>query len=101
MWGQPRFPLLYWDKDGTGGRMAEKQDPLSKDVYEIVIKGYLDDKWTIWFGGLAISHMNDASTTLSGALPDQTALHSILNKIRDMNLTLESVQHIKTAEEET
>ena len=80
--------------------MAEKQDPFSTHIYEIQIEGYLDAKWAAWFGGLTISHEDAAPTTLSGPLPDQTALHSILNKIRDMNLTLKSVQRIKKEEEE-
>ena len=58
----------------------------------------LDDKWAAWFDGLTISHRDDRSTTLAGALPGQTALHSILNKVRDMNLTLRSVQYRKTGE---
>jgi hypothetical protein len=73
---------------------------MEKDGYEIEIEGYLDAKWAAWFDGLTISHPSDESTILSGTLPDQTALHSILNKIRDMNLTLKSVQRIEKPGEE-
>ena len=81
--------------------MAGKSEARQQDTYEIVLEGYLDAKWADWLGGLAISHDDDETTTLSGALPDQTALHSILSKIRDMNLALGSVRHISGTEEET
>jgi len=58
---------------------------------EIKIKGRLEERWTEWFEGLTFSYEGDGTTVLSGPLPDQAALHSILLKIRDMNLTLISV----------
>jgi hypothetical protein len=67
---------------------------------EIKIKGHLDDGWSEWFEGLAFTHESDDTTTLSGALPDQTSLHSILLKIRDMNLTLISVTQSKSSPED-
>lgn len=63
---------------------------------EIKIKGRLEKRWREWFEGLNFSYENDGTTTLSGPLPDQAALHSILLKIRDMNLILISVKQIET-----
>lgn len=63
----------------------------SQIIYEIKIKGRLDERWSEWFERLAFTHESGDTTTLSGPLPDQVALHSILLKIRDMNLTLISV----------
>jgi hypothetical protein len=60
-------------------------------ICEIKIKGHLEKRWTEWFEGLTFTHESDGTTTLSGPLPDQAVLHSILLKIRDMNLTLISV----------
>jgi hypothetical protein len=60
-------------------------------TYNIRIKGRLDEHWSEWFDGLTFTHESDGTTTLSGHLPDQAALHSVLLKIRDMNLTLISV----------
>ena len=71
--------------------MADGQQDLSSTVYEIRIKGHLDEKWAEWFYDLVLTHENDGTTTLSGPLPDQTALHSVLDRIRDMNLSLISV----------
>jgi hypothetical protein len=59
-------------------------------TYQIRIAGLLDHTWTEWFDGLAISYTAE-ETILSGPLPDQAALHGVLNKIRDLGLTLLSV----------
>ena len=71
-------------------------------VYKIRIKGHMDTKWAAWFDGLQINHEKDGTTTLYGPLPDQAALHSILRKIRDLNLQLISVEQVKLdTEDET
>jgi hypothetical protein len=41
--------------------------------YEIRIQGYLAERWSDWFAGLAISNGQDNQTTLSGLLQDQAA----------------------------
>ena len=65
------------------------------EIYEIRVQGHLQDKWTEWFYGLTLTREKDGSTTLFGPLPDQTALHSVLQKISNMNLRLISVSEIK------
>ena len=47
---------------------------------------------------MKILRERDGTTTLSGVLPDQTALHSVLARIRDMNLKLLSVNLIEVDE---
>ena len=69
------------------------------EIYEIRIQGHLQDKWTEWFYGLTLPREDDGSTTLCGPLPDQTALHSVLQKISNMNLRLISVSEIKPESE--
>lgn len=61
------------------------------EYYEIKIKGHLDPHWTDWFAGLELTHLEEDETLLSGSLPDQAALHGMLERIRDLNLTLISV----------
>ena len=63
-------------------------------IYEIKLQGYLDTKWSEWFYGMTVTHEREGTTTLCGALPDQTVLHSVLDRIRDMNLQLISVNQI-------
>ncbi len=59
--------------------------------YEIRVKGHLDPSWSDWFAGLTLTHLEGNVTLLSGPLPDQAALHGLLERIRDLNLTLISV----------
>jgi hypothetical protein len=75
--------------------MVEKQDNLTPSIYEIKIRGHLNHGWDEWFYDLAISHESDGTTTLYGPLPDQTVLHSVLDRIRDMNLRLISVTEVE------
>lgn len=80
--------------------MVEGQKKTPSKIYKIKIQGRLEDRWAVWFEGLTFTYENDGTTTLQGPLPDQAALHSILLKIRDMNLTLISVTQIESSLED-
>ena len=75
--------------------MKDSHNNREPEIYEIRIQGHLQDKWAEWFYRLTLTREDDGSTTLYGPLPDQTALHSILQKISNMNLRLISVSEKK------
>jgi hypothetical protein len=69
---------------------------LSQPVrYQIRVKGVLDSRWTAWFEGLAVTTEED-ETIITGSVSDQSALHGLLSKIRDLGLPLVSINRIDT-----
>lgn len=71
--------------------------------YEIKIKGLLDDHWQQWFEGMTLKRKESEeadqdATLIRGRIVDQPALHGLLAKIRDLNLTLLSVRKISTSD---
>ncbi|HMA38362.1 MAG TPA: hypothetical protein VKY74_28195 [Chloroflexia bacterium] len=65
-----------------------------QEIYQIVVKGHLDSEWSDWFEGLTITLVSNGETILMGPLVDQTALHGVLIKIRDLGLPLLSLVRI-------
>jgi hypothetical protein len=63
-------------------------------TFEIIINGYLDNQWSDWFSGMEIIYNDRGETILRGPVADQAALHGLLIKIRDLSLTLISVNPI-------
>ena len=72
---------------------------MAYDVYRITIKGHLDPEWSDWFDGLTITLAGDGETILTGPLIDQSALHGVLIKIRDLGLPLLSLTRIEAGRE--
>ena len=62
-------------------------------VYEIRLKGHLDERWAEQFEGLSLTHESDGTTILAGPVVDQSALYGVLRKVRDLGLPLLSVVH--------
>jgi hypothetical protein len=65
--------------------------------YEVRVDGVLDDRWSQWFQGLQIDS-DGGGTLLTGTLPDQPALHGILDKVRDLGLCIIAVRRIPPQE---
>lgn len=59
---------------------------------EIRVKGQIDEERSDWFEGLSIIPDRSGGTIVSGRVVDQTAVHGLLTKIRDLGLVLVSVQ---------
>lgn len=62
--------------------------------YEIRIEDSLDEGWTAWFDGMQIANEPGGVTIIRGVVTDQAALHGLLTKVRDLGLSLLSVQRI-------
>ncbi|HEY6410121.1 MAG TPA: hypothetical protein VIY29_21915 [Ktedonobacteraceae bacterium] len=69
--------------------------------YEIRVKGHLDQQWSEWFNGLAITYDADDNTVLSGPLVDEAALHGVLIKVRDLTLPLLAVNRVEASTSES
>ena len=67
--------------------------------YRIQVKAALDKRWSAWFDGWAIEHQADGETLLEGTVTDQTALHGILARVRDLGLVLLGVQRIELGQD--
>lgn len=68
--------------------MDMERSPEQPVIYHLRVKGVLDGKWSNWFDGFAIIPLSSGDTLLAGPIVDQAALHGLLNKIRDLGLTL-------------
>ncbi len=62
--------------------------------YCIRIEGHLAPEWSDWFENMTVQRQPDGTTTLSGPVRDQAALHGLLIKVRDLGLSLVSVNPI-------
>jgi hypothetical protein len=60
--------------------------------YRLRVEGHLDQRWSAWFDDLTLTREGDGTTSLSGSVTDQAELHGLLRKIRDLSITLISVE---------
>ena len=66
--------------------------------YEIRIEGHLDDRWAARFEGLTLTREDNGDTLLTGPVVDQSALHGLLRKVRDLGMPLISVSRISPSQ---
>ena len=74
--------------------MNQRPEPYAPAHYELRIVGHLDQYWSAWFDGLTLIHEDDGTTTVCGVVSDQAKLHGLLAKVRDLGVTLISVNTI-------
>ena len=88
--------------------MAEKLDWStfnlgSSGVYEITVRGYLDDSWSDHLGGITIRNTTTTPETpitiLCGEMVDQAALFGVLNSLYALGFPLLAVEFGSTARE--
>lgn len=72
-------------------------DPLfsaQSKYYVIKLEELLEVNWSDWFDGFLVEE-TEGGTVLKGHVRDQSDLHGLLAKIRNMSLTLISIEEIK------
>ena len=65
--------------------------------YELRVRGLLSQQAASWFSGMEIvvdETINPSQTVIKGFMVDQAALHGLISRIRDLGLTLVSVNQI-------
>ncbi len=67
-------------------------------IYEIRVEGHLSPQWEDWSEGWSITLGEDGDTFLTGPVADQAALHGLLKKVRDLGLSLLSVNQVPLLE---
>ena len=67
---------------------------------EITVKKRIDFNWSEWFEGMTIRHTDQDETILSGTIVDQAALYGLLTKLRNLGLSLVSVNSVEVEEEQ-
>jgi hypothetical protein len=66
--------------------------------YRIRVQGRLDPRWSSWFDRMSLTRGDDGTTVLRGPVGDQAALHGLIERVRDLGLTLLEVTHEDPAE---
>lgn len=66
------------------------------DIYEIRLKGHLDQRQAEWLGGFSMTLHPGGETILLGKITDQAALYGLLLRIRDLGVPLIAVNEIST-----
>ena len=77
---------------------ASTEDHHEPELYEIRLKGHLENRWAAWFEGLTITALDNGETLLTGPVVDQAALHGVLRKVRDLGIPLLSVTLVRSSQ---
>jgi len=77
-------------------QLNSKTDPDEPAVYQIRIKEHLDAPWADWFGGMTVTPEDNGETLLTGPVVDQAALYGLLKRLRDLGITLLSVNCVSS-----
>jgi hypothetical protein len=80
--------------------MSDMREGGVMPIYQIRLKEQLGQHWSSWFDGLAITIEVNGETVLTGEIIDQAALHGLLNKVRDLQLTLLAVYPLEDGSSE-
>ena len=81
--------------------MSYDDDIATEALYLIRVRGALDERWSDWFGGVEMASeqaIDGSPTTLLTGTLDHAALHGVLDRLRDLNVTLISVTRLDPVE---
>ncbi len=78
-------------------RPAHLPDLSDAETYRICVRGHLDAGWAARLSVPRLTHEPDGTTMLGGIAVDQAALHGLLQRVRDLGLTLVSVVRVDRA----
>jgi hypothetical protein len=70
-------------------------------LYEIRLKGHLDDRWADWLMYMTITLEDNGNTLLICPVADQAALHGLLKRVRDLGMPLLSVNFVSPGSPKT
>lgn len=59
---------------------------------EIRVKGKIDEHWSAWFEGFEVTYQGEQESVLTGTVRDQSELYGLLSRLRDLGLSLVSVE---------
>lgn len=85
--GDPRQTGSQVDASTAGGAAPH--------LYQITVEAHLESsRWSRWFDDMQVRPVGDGTSVLSGVIVDQSALHGLLARVRDLGLVLISVQRV-------
>jgi hypothetical protein len=87
---EPQIPLTDSEGYEEGSISTEAM------IYEIHVRGQLDEKWADFFDGMQVKSLDNGEMILFGPITDQAALMGVLNKLGRLNLALLSIWEVKT-----
>lgn len=80
--------------------MDKQIDFYTPAIYRIQLKEHLQSDWNEWFSGFEVTQeVNSSGSLLTGMVADQAALHGLIRKVRDLGLTLVSINRMETKPE--
>jgi RimJ/RimL family protein N-acetyltransferase len=65
-----------------------------RDVYELRVRGHLDDRLGHWLGDLTVVRNDDGTSMITASGADQARLHGLLAGLRDLGVPLLSLRPV-------
>ena len=63
--------------------------------YVVCVRGGMVVDWPRWFPGFSVTVDPDGNTVLSGQVVDRSAFYGLMSRVRDLGLTVISVEQLR------